>query len=51
MQKYINTMNKYINKHNRDIEIKLRTMQSKAPKDYWNFLNKINTKKQTDMPS
>lgn len=43
-------INKYINKYNRNMELKLRTRQIKAPKDHWNYLNGINTKKHTDMP-
>ena len=39
---YKATMNKYINRYNKNNEDKLRTMHSKQPKDYWKYLNKLN---------
>ena len=39
---YKATMNKHINKYNKENEYKLRKMQSKRPKDYWKYLNKAN---------
>ena len=44
-------MNKYINIYNRNNKNKLRNMQSKRPKDYWKYLNRINEKKPTEMPT
>ena len=37
-------MNKYINIHNQNNEQKLRTMQTKRPKDYWKILNSLKSK-------
>jgi hypothetical protein len=40
-----------MNKYYKNNEVKLREMQSKNPKDYWKYLNKIKTKKSIDMPT
>jgi len=37
------TMNKYINKYNKESEINLRQLHSKKPKEYWKIFNKKNT--------
>ena len=43
-------MNKYINIHNQNNEQKLRTMQTKRPKDYWKFLNSLKSKENAEKP-
>ena len=49
--KYIkNTLNNYINKHNKANESKLRNMHRKRPKEYWKFLNSLKNKKQNEQP-
>ena len=47
---YKNTMNKYINKHNKNNEAKLRNLHKKRPKDYWKLLNSLQNKNSKDMP-
>ena len=42
---YKQTMNKYINEHNRKLQAKLRKMQKSSPKDYWKYLNSVNKNK------
>ena len=44
------TMNKYINKYNKENESKLSNMHNKRPKDYWKFLNSIKSKKNIETP-
>ena len=39
---YKQTMNKYINEHNRKQQAKLRKMQKSSPKEYWKYLNTLN---------
>ena len=45
---YKKTMNKFIAKHRKQNENKLRNLQSKNPKQYWKFLNSL---KQHSKPS
>ena len=47
---YKNTMNTYINRHNKNNEEKLRNMHCKRPKDYWKILNSIKNKTAKEMP-
>ena len=47
---YKNTLNKYINTHNRENESKLRSMHHTRPKDYWKFLNSLKTKTPNTQP-
>ena len=48
---YKRTMNRYINKFRYDSEHKLRSMQSKNPKQYWKFLNSIQSKSNAKCPT
>lgn len=48
---YKRTMNRYINKFKYDREHKLRSMQSKNPKQYWKFLNSIQSKSNAKCPT
>ena len=45
---YKKKMNDFIMKYNKNNEIKLRNMQSKRPKDYWKYLNKIKPTSKVD---
>lgn len=48
---YKQTMNTYLSKHRYTTEKKLRNMSTTKPKDYWNFINKLNSPKQHKSPS
>ena len=48
---YKNTMNTFINRHNKNNEEKLRNMHRKQPKDYWKLLNSIKNKNAKETPS
>ena len=41
---YKRTMNKYINKHNKQMQQKLRNLKHKNPKEFWKILNNIERK-------
>ena len=43
-------MHKFIAKHNKQTQKKLRQLQSKSPKDYWRFINSLKQKNNTNMP-
>ena len=43
-------MNKYIKKYNKENVKRLRTLQSKRPKDYWKLLNRIKSKSNVEHP-
>ena len=45
------TMNKYIAKHRKYNENKLRNLQSKNPKQYWKFLNSLKTQDKHNGPN
>ena len=47
---YKNTMNKFINKHNKNNETRLRNMHNKRPKDYWKILNSVKNRTTKEMP-
>ena len=42
---YTNTMNFYINKHNKSTQDKLRNLKSKNPKDFWKIMNSLDKAK------
>ena len=44
-------MNKFIAKHRKQNENKLRSMQSKRPKEYWKFINSLKHRKSLNSPS
>ena len=48
---YKNTMNTFINRHNKNNEEKLRNMHRKQPKDYRKLLNSIKNKTAKETPS
>ena len=41
-------MNFYINKHNQNMQDKLRKLKSTNPKDYWKIINSLNKNKDND---
>ena len=47
---YKKTMHKFITKHNKQAQKKIRQLQSKCPKDYWRFINSLRQKNNTNMP-
>ena len=49
-RQYKKTMNKFIAKHKKSTQQKLRQLQSKCPKDYWRFINSIKHKTNANMP-
>ena len=48
---YKKTMNKFISKSRKQNENKLRNLQSKKPKQYWNFLNSLKHRSNSNSPS
>ena len=42
---YRRTVNKYVNKHKKAFQSKLRQMQSKQPNDFWRLINGLSKKK------
>ena len=48
---YKKTMTKFINKHKKQQQNKLRQMQKSQPREYWKFLNSLKQKKQSEIPS
>ena len=48
---YKKTMNKFISKYRKQNENKLRNLQSKKPKQYWNFLNSLKHRSNSNSPS
>ena len=42
---YRRTVNKYVNKHKKYFQSKLRQMQIKQPKDFWRLVNGLSKKK------
>ena len=44
-------MNKYIAKHKKYTQNKLRNLESKNPKDYWKFINSLKKKEPNNIPS
>lgn len=49
-KEYKKTMNKYMYKHKKDKINKLRTMQTKNPKDYWNYIKSLDKNKSSSYP-
>ena len=43
---YKKKMNYFINKHNKQTQIKLRNLKNKNPKDFWKIINSVDSKKQ-----
>ena len=50
-KQYKKTMNKYIYKHRTAKINKLRTMQTKSPKDYWKYIKSLDKNKDKNYPS
>ena len=50
-RQYKKTMNKFIAKHKKTTQQKLRNLQSKNPKDYWKFINSLKNKTATNTPT
>ena len=48
---YKKTMNKFIAKHRKQNENKLRSMQTKRPKEYWKFINSLKHRNSLNSPS
>ena len=48
---YKKTMNKFIQKHRRQNEKKLRNLQSRNPKEYWKYINSLKQKKSSNTPT
>ena len=48
---YKKTMNKYIAKHKKQTQNKLRQLESKDPKSYWKFINSLKGKTCSNSPS
>ena len=49
-RQYKKIMNKYIAKHKKYTQNKLRNLESKNPKDYWKFINSLKKKEPNNIP-
>ena len=50
-KEYKQTMNKYITQYKRSTQKKLRSLESKSPKQYWKFINSLKQKSSKSAPS
>jgi len=48
-KKYKKAINKAMNDYKKDIVVRIRKLQSKNPKEYWEIINKCNTKRKEEV--